>query len=226
MPTSWGVRDAVIALVGAFLLALAGAIVALEMGVLGSGADLVLGTLVPWIVMAGWPLWIVHRRGNGPRIDLGLRLSWSDLGWGLLGGVAALVLGSLAAALTTLWVGDFDSAAGDVAREIAESGAAWLLVLFAVLVVVGAPFVEELVFRGLLWAGLRRRGWSAWVTGVVTTLAFALFHLEIKRILVLAAVAAVLAVLRQRTAALGAPMVAHAVNNLPGAIAMVALASG
>ena len=45
------------------------------------------------------PLLTTAFQGNGPRIDLGLRLTWSDVGWGVIGGVAALVAGGTIALL-------------------------------------------------------------------------------------------------------------------------------
>lgn len=223
--TSWGLRDAALAIAGGFVLAVVTAVAILSLtGSLDSGSALIVGMLVPWVAMAGWPIWAASRYGNGPRLDLGLRLRLDDVGWGVVGGVVALVLGSIAAVVTSWLLGDFESAAGQAAEDIAEAGATWELAVFAVLALVGAPFVEELLFRGMLWAGLRRRGWAAWPTGIVTSLAFALFHIEISRILVLFVIGGVLGVLRERTGALGAPMVAHAINNLPGAVAIFLLA--
>lgn len=224
MPTSWGVVDAVVAAVGAFVVALLVAVLLQTVGLLGTGIGLVIAATVPWLAMAGWPLWATSRFGNGPVLDLGMRLTTSDVGIGIAAGVAALVLGTIAAYLTRLVAGDFESAAGEAALEAASNGGRWPLIVFAVLVVVGAPFVEELLFRGLLWAGLRRRGWGALATGVTTTVVFALFHFEITRLAVLLVIGGVLAFVRYRTEGLGACMTAHAVNNIPGAIAIVALA--
>ena len=222
-PTRWGVVDAVIAMTGAFLISVIVAVSLFSLGLIGTGLGLVIGATVPWIALAGWPLWATSKYGNGPVLDLGLRLTWSDLGIGLVAGIVALVLGSLAALLTRLVVGDFGSAAGDAAVEAAANGERWQLIAFAVLVVVGAPFAEELLFRGMLWAGLRRRGWGALATGVTTTLVFALFHFEITRVAVLLVIGGVLAFVRHKTGALGASMTTHAVNNLPGAIAIMSL---
>ena len=221
--TSWGVVDAVIALVGAFLISVIAAVSLFSIGLVGTGLGLVIGVVLPWLALAGWPLWATSRYGNGAVLDLGLRLSWSDLGIGVVAGIAALVLGSVAAALTQLVVGDFESAAGEAAVEAAANGERWQIVAFAILVFVGAPFAEELLFRGMLWAGLRRRGWGAVATGVTTTMAFALFHFEITRVAVLLVIGGVLAFVRYRTGALGASMTAHAINNLPGAIAITML---
>ncbi|MEZ5117151.1 MAG: CPBP family intramembrane glutamic endopeptidase [Candidatus Nanopelagicales bacterium] len=197
--------------------------VLVSLGDVPVGASLLVGLLAPWLVLAGWPVLATRTRGNGPVIDLGLRMTWRDVGWGLLGGLVALVLGSLAGALTVALFGEFSSAAGDVAQELADNGERAALVAFAVAVAVGAPVVEELAFRGMVFASLARRGVLPWVNVLVTAGAFALFHFEPKRILVLLVIGGVLSVLRWRTRALGASIVAHAVNNLPGALFLLTL---
>lgn len=94
------------------------------------------------------------------------------------------------------------------------------MLVFAVLVAVGGPFVEELAFRGMLWAGLTRRGVRPVITWLITTLVFALFHFESARIAVLLVVGGTFGLLRLWTRRLGAPIIAHSVNNLPGALAL------
>ncbi|TAK69138.1 MAG: CPBP family intramembrane metalloprotease [Actinomycetota bacterium] len=226
----WGIPDALLAIFGTITLAVVVASVLISLRDNGQplpvGVHLLLGLVVPWLALAGVPLLFTRWRGNGPRIDLGLRLRGSDVGWGLLGGVAAIALGLLAGLLTQWLFGDFTSAAGDAAQEVADSGQRAALTVFAVLVVVGAPAVEELAFRGLFFAALRKRGLGAAWTVATTAVAFALFHFEPRRLLVLLVIGAVLGVVRWRTRALSASIIAHGVNNLPGAIALLALQPG
>ena len=40
--------------------------------------------------------------------------------------------------------------------------ASWRLTRLALCVAIGAPFVEEIMFRGLLWGALAKRGMSPW----------------------------------------------------------------
>jgi uncharacterized protein len=217
----WGLPDVAYTLVGAFVLGIVGVVLALgveEVFGLGLAWSLIIGIVTPWLALAGWPLLITTLRGNGPRIDLGLRLTWSDVGWGVLGGVVALVASGIAAALLTLIVGDFTSAAGDVAEEITESGPFLALLIFALLVAIGAPIVEEIAFRGMAYNALAKlRIHPAWVI-VITAAIFAAFHLEPTRLPILLISGTVFGVLRWFTRGLGAPIIAHAVNNAPGAI--------
>ena len=221
----WGIPDALLAIVGSLLLAVVAVVVVA--GTVGAGAasgvTLLVGLLVPWLALAGWPLLATRLRGNGPVVDLGIRLRRADWVWGLGGGIAALALGIVAGLLTQAIVGEYDSAAGDAAQELADSGQRPVLVAFAVLVALGAPVAEELAFRGLLFASLAKRGVPAALNVTLTTVAFALFHFEPTRIGVLLVIGAVLGVVRWRSRSLGAAIVAHGVNNLPGAIGLLLL---
>jgi membrane protease YdiL (CAAX protease family) len=91
------------------------------------------------------------------------------------------------------------------------------------MVVVGAPIAEELTFRGLLWSGLAKRGVRPWVAVLVSAAAFALIHFEPERLFVLLVIGSVLGAVRWITGSVGACIVAHAVNNAPGAIGILAL---
>ena len=64
------------------------------------------------------------------------------------------------------------------------------------------------------------------LTVLISAVAFSLLHFEPRRLLVLLAIGIVLGVVRWRTRSLGAAIVAHGVNNLPGALGIVALAAG
>lgn len=213
----WGIWDAVIAIGGFVVLT---ALVAIPLFLFNAPiAVLVLvGGTLPWVMLAGWPVFITWRKGNGARIDLGLILRWSDVGWGVLFGFAGLFMAGIGALITMLFVGDFNSAAGEAALELRESSSFTALFVFALVIAVGAPLVEEIAFRGMLFGALRKRGINpAWVVAI-TAVAFALFHLEPTRILVLLPIGITLGLARWKTGGLGAPMVAHVVNNLPAAV--------
>ena len=38
--------------------------------------------------------------------------------------------------------------------------------IFLLFIALGAPFVEEIAFRGLLWGAIVKRGWSPWLATV------------------------------------------------------------
>ena len=76
----WGLGSAAITLVGAIVLGVLAAVplIALDAPL---AVTAIVGTLFPWMALAGWPLFVTRWKGNGPRIDLGLRMTWSDTGW-------------------------------------------------------------------------------------------------------------------------------------------------
>ena len=63
------------------------------------------------------------------------------------------------------------------ARDMVDAAhGAWFIVLFVV-VVVGAPLVEELVYRGFIQGGLQSRIGSTWAL-IITAAWFTVVHLE------------------------------------------------
>lgn len=224
-PPRWSLWDSWIMLGGALVLL---AVVAVMVHLLHAPMAVVVlsGTLVPWVMLVGWPIIATRLRGNGPVIDLGIRLTWRDVGMGLAGGVVSFAVAGALAGVSAWIFGDFSSSAGDAAAELADSAGRPLVVVFAFMLALGAPVVEEIAFRGLLFAGLRKHGFSPLITIALSALVFALFHFEPARILVVGGIGLVLGFLRWRTGALGAGMIAHCVNNLPAAIVVAAGLSG
>jgi len=218
-PPRWGLADGFIPMLGAALFS----VIAVAAGTLLSLPTLALvgvGLVAPWIALAGWPLLATAWLGNGPVIDLGLRLRGTDWKWGGLGGLAALATAIAVGGITVLIFGEFSSAAGDLVTELRAYGPV-VVVVMAIFLVVGAPIVEELAFRGMLFAALTKRGVRPeWVI-VITAALFSLFHLEPVRIPLLFALGLVFGYLRWKTRSLGAPIVAHALNNLPGAVGLL-----
>lgn len=222
-PTSWTLLDTLWAVIGSVVLANIVAVVLLLSGLSLDSGWILLAVATPWVALVGWPIFATRARGNGPVIDLGLRLQRRDLLRGLGGGAAAFGMGLLAGLITVSLLGEFDSAAAREAEELAESAGPGVLVIFALMVVIGAPIAEELTFRGLLWSGLAKRGVRPWLAIAFTSAAFALLHFEPERLLVLLTIGAVLGTVRWLTGSLGACIIAHAVNNAPGALGILAL---
>ncbi|MGV7852779.1 CPBP family glutamic-type intramembrane protease, partial [Mycobacterium kansasii] len=70
----------------------------------------------------------------------------------------------------------------------------WAVAVLALVVFVG-PLGEEIRFRGLLWGAVDRR-WGRWAALGVTTVVFALAHLELTRAPLLVVVAIPIALAR------------------------------
>jgi len=226
----WGLGDVVITLVGDLVLGLAisSIVLGLVHGPLDSPSGRawasILLLVVPWIALAGWPIFVARHRGNGPVRDYGLRLTWRDAGVGLGGGMAALVLASIVGAIEIKIIGhDFSAAVEDVAKQTtaASHAALWVLALCAA---VGAPIVEELAFRGLTYGALRKIGLPVVYSVVWSSAIFALFHFEFVRLPVLLVIGGCLGTVRAYTGSTSASMMSHMVVNIPGAIGILALA--
>ena len=100
--------------------------------------------------------------------------------------------------------------------------------LIAAMTLVGAPFMEEMFFRGLVFRGIagalhaRERGLALWVAVILSALLFALAHGEAAQFAGLALVGVVLALLVVRTQRLAPSFLTHASFN---AVALAALFS-
>ena len=217
---TWGIGSAIITIAAAIVLGLGAAVPLLLLNA-PLAITAVVGTLVPWLALAGWPLLVTRWKGNGPRIDLGFRLTWSDVGWGVSAGVVGLMLAAVVALITQSIAGDFSSAAGDVALELRDEGPFLALLVFAILVMVGAPIVEEIAFRGMLYNSLRKKGLGAFWTIAITAVAFSVFHFEPIRFFLLLPIGVMYGLVRWKTGSLGASMVAHGVNNTPAALVVL-----
>jgi len=221
----WGLADVAIAMLLSIFAPILVLGIANALGARpGMAVWLVLALASPWIGFGLWP-WVTTRiQGNGPRIDLGMAFRWSDLGWGLLGGLACWVLAGLVAALTARFFGDFGSSAGEAI--ISTDSPPWATVLILVVVVTLGPFFEELCFRGLAFAAIARSSAARAlpavpIATVVSALLFTLIHFELVRIGVLLTIGLILGVLRARTGRIGASVVAHGVNNLVAVVGII-----
>lgn len=216
-PARWGIGDVVAMIAISLVLAGAGG---LALNALNAPltATIIVGGLLGWVGLAGWPIIATIRRGNGPRIDLGLRLTWADVRTGVWGGLIALAVAAVIAAILMRVVGTFDSAAGAAAARLLEDGDRWAILVFSLMILVGAPIVEEIAFRGLAYGAVRKRGLGTGWAIVISAVLFSLMHIEPTRIPLLLGIGLVLGWVRARTGSTGAAMIAHAVVNAPGAL--------
>jgi hypothetical protein len=161
-------------------------------------------------------------------------VSLRQLGWRRVGPLAALgagIAGYLAAmfpvyvvlAVINHFVGAPAPSSPVVSIMMSASGAAPRAVLI-VLVVVAAPLVEETIFRGVLYGGLRRRmrfGGAA----LISALIFSGAHAQLVAFLPIAVLGLILAYVYERTGSLWASAVTHAVFNAASVLALYLLIS-
>jgi hypothetical protein len=185
-----------------------------------SVTTLIVGELALWGGLFGACRLAVRRYGSGSLRDLGLvALRWADVGIGVLASLVARVATVVIAAFLVLLF-SFDDLTRDTSVT-SEAGISTIGKIVVVLVaVVGAPFFEELFFRGLVQGVLTRR-YGGRVAIFVQAIAFACVHYQIgmnhqQAILTLSLIFPVgflLGVLRWRYQRLGPGMVTHAAFN-------------
>lgn len=216
----WGLGDVAIGIVAA--LALSTVFTVLIYGVAGWSADekpplwgVAILQVPLWVGLVGTVLWASRQKGLGLREDFGWSMRWFDPLVGIAVGLVMqlVVMPLLYIPLLAL----FDRTAEDLeapARSLADRAtgpASW--VVLVVIVVVGAPVVEELFYRGLLLRSLEKRGMASWAAVVVSGLLFGAMHFEGLQFAGLFAFGVVLAAMVVRTGRLGPAIWAHAAFN-------------
>jgi membrane protease YdiL (CAAX protease family) len=184
-----------------------------------TASSLAIALAAPTVLAAATALLITRLRGNGPVADLGLTMTWRDVGLGVAFGVGGLVITIPASVLFVAIAGeDATSAVGDVFGNV-SAPVPWAVAIFLIVVLV-APLCEEIVYRGLLWGGVERLA-GARVAFGVSTLLFALAHLEFTRTPLLLVVALPIAAARYYTGRLTSSVIAHQINNLLPGVALL-----
>jgi membrane protease YdiL (CAAX protease family) len=180
-----------------------------ETNVIAALANLLWYVTVVYTVIA----WV--RRKGGTLADLGLRRP-SGVGrdtWGRIVGIAvvtfiAMYVVTAAYTLIALELFDLDFLEPDdqVPDEFFDQKVA--LAVLGIAVVIGAPFTEELFFRGFLYGGVRTYiavPLAALVTGVL----FSLLHFNVGLIIPFTLIGAILALSYQRSGNLWTSIGAH-----------------
>jgi membrane protease YdiL (CAAX protease family) len=126
------------------------------------------------IAVVIWLVVVARRKGLGSlRRDFGLWIEARDLAWLPVGIIISFAAGLLLLPITEL--AGLDDSSQDVVRTFERSSGALEIVLFVIGVVVVAPVVEELLFRGALLRALLRKT-SPRNAVFVSALLFALVH--------------------------------------------------
>jgi len=224
--TTWGPFDAVEA--AAVLLACM--VVA---GVLSNGAmrtwriEATAPGVVPVLAMASYLLfcapvlvliWYRAGRSRGAMRALGFAepVGLQPALYGLAGYAVLLALAAiLSVAVGLTGQGQFPVAAQSVIELVQKAHGAPQIAVYLVLLCVIAPVVEETVFRGFVYAGLRRR-FGALLAIPLSALLFGLAHLSlaIGGMLAVSVIGALLAYLYERSRTLWPSIIAHGVHNL------------
>ena len=178
----WGLGDVLIGLTLWIVGGVVGSIVLLGTGEVSGGSltALSLGAITislvcGWPGFLGWPIVATYWKGQRSlRRDFGVDVRPIDLGWGLLGGLAALILSAVGGVVWTLISNE--STPSNTEFLPAKPSALTAIVIFF-LIAICTPIVEELFFRGLFLRSVGRR-WNLTAGVLITSLVFGLFHAQ------------------------------------------------
>ncbi|HEX2040378.1 MAG TPA: CPBP family intramembrane glutamic endopeptidase [Acidimicrobiales bacterium] len=225
-PPRWGLGDAALGLVLSTGLSIAFAGVWIDVqGGTRTSLGLALASLLGlWLGLAGVPVMAARRKGNGSVVEeFSLRVERSDVPLGVAAGLASqLVLVPLLYLPLRYLAPDFHERVGEGSEEILDTASQGGRLLLFLLLVVAAPLVEELFFRGLLQRALVRRIGRPAPAVAVAAAVFGLVHYDVAALLGLVAFGVVLGVLVVRTGRLGPAVVAHAAFNAVTVVSYVA----
>ena len=203
------------AVVGFFVavvaVVLASALLAIPFAVAGAdldgGAFVITGTIVQDLVLIGVAWIMAADLGRPDARTFGLRpFRSSALGWTLLALVAYLVLTSIYTVLVDPPSEQLPSGLEDADTDLALAVATGLLLIGV------APLAEELFFRGYLYQSFRN-SFGVLPGAVLSGLLFGAIHLELFKLVQLAVLGVILALLFEKTRSLWPPIILHAVNN-------------
>ena len=195
-------------------------------------AVFVFAIMVPSVAAMSLAFVVSTYRGNGPIVDFGFPTSLSEFGGQLRSGFAwgaAALGGGIVLALVVLANSDLADQAP--LSELFDIPMPWKVVL-VLWIWMGAPFCEEVMFRGMVWGALERRvapvrfAWlgNRWVVLIVTAVLFALWHRESWRLVILIWGGLAIGIARMRSGSVAASAIAHSVNNTLPALAILTVA--
>jgi len=182
---TWGLGEVAVGILSSLVLStLIGALV---IGVAGwSSSDeipvwgMALLQVPLWGGYLGAVLYAGRWLGNGVVRDFGVRQEWLDVPVGLVLGILTQLVVLPLMYVPILWaLGSDSDELSRPARELADradSTVGWIL--FALIVGLGAPVVEELFYRGLFLRSLRKKGIVSSMCVVLSAIVFAAIHFQ------------------------------------------------
>jgi uncharacterized protein len=178
-----------------------------------AGADLedgpfvIAGTVVQDLVVIAVAYFICADLGRPTARTFGLRpFRSSAFGWIFAALVVYLVLASVYTVL-------FDPPSEQLPNGLEDADRDVLLAVATGVLLIGiAPLAEELFFRGFIYQALRN-SYGVLPGAILSGLIFGAIHLELFKIVQLAILGVILALLFEKTRSLWSPIILHGVNN-------------
>jgi hypothetical protein len=197
--------------VGAVAVIVASGIVAIPFALAGadldSGGFIIVGTIVQDLMMIAAAYFVTADLGKPTARTFGLRpFKSSAFGWIFAALVAYLVLTSIYTVLV-------DPPSEQLPNGLEDADQNLLLALATgMLLIVVAPLAEEVFFRGFLYQAFRN-SFGVLPGALLSGLIFGGIHLEFFKLVQLAILGVILALLFEKTKSLWSPIILHAVNN-------------
>lgn len=169
------------------------------------------------------PILYARRRGGSAWLqDLGLRTFHPALALGLiiLGIAATLIAGNIYDAIAHALHAQPQTNLDLLTKQIAAAPRTVFAVLISAVVI--APICEEVFFRGFLLPGLRHVMSAPWAI-VVSSVIFAIAHVQLGSLPLLIVLALFLGILRVTTRSIWPGVILHTLNNALGLISVIVL---
>jgi membrane protease YdiL (CAAX protease family) len=175
-----------------------------------------------WVGLLGAVFLAARKASGGVAREFRLRATRRDVPLGLVAGVAAQLVATQVTYPVYRLLGIDTDEVGRTAENLADRAVHGIDVVVLVLfVVLSAPIVEELFYRGLVFGSMERR-WGTTAAVVASAALFALVHFQPYDLLPLFVAGLVFAALRARFGRLGPAIWAHIGFNLLAVVALLA----
>ena len=189
-----------------FLSAIAAVGVAAAGGDLDDRGFIFVGTLIQDAALVAAAVFITADYGPVSPRTFGLRpFGRSAFKW-----LAAAFLTYYALAIVYALI--FSPPEDKLPKELGAEDSVGLAIATGVLLIVVAPLAEELFFRGFIYQAFRN-SFGIWPGAILSGLVFGGIHFELFKLVQLATLGVILALLFEKTQSLWPPIMLHAINN-------------
>jgi len=162
---------------------------------------------------------IMRKNSITMQSELGIYIRKIDILWGVLAYFASVFI--LLILNYFLPIKSTETRAALLIDYLVSNTHYYTLSLFFVYGSLLAPIAEEIIFRGFLWRILEEKKINRYMIFVVTSLLFAFFHLDFSMVPSLFISGLIFGLLKMRTNRLGVSIIAHAIGNFVGIIALI-----
>ncbi|HZO60878.1 MAG TPA: type II CAAX endopeptidase family protein [Solirubrobacterales bacterium] len=207
LTASKGLIGFLLAIVATFFLAgIAGAGIAIAGGDLDGRGFIFVGTLIQDGALIAAAFFITADLGRTTGRTFGLRpFQRSAFKW-----LVAAFFAYYALAIVYALI--FSPPEEELPKELGAEDSVGLAIATGVLLIAIAPIAEEVFFRGFLYQSFRN-SFGVWPGAILSGLVFGVIHLEFFKLVQLAILGVILALLFEKTRSLWPPIMLHAINN-------------